>query len=241
LWLRGYPDQAISVSQQAITLAEQLNHPFSMAHALNFGCTLNLSIGRTAGTQVEALIRLAGEHGFAEFLAVGTILRWSVARESDRGRIAIMHEALAALRAAKAVIVLPYSLVLVAQASKETGLVEEGLDALAEAFTIITDTAVPYVEAEMYRLKGELLLQRDGASAMAEACTCFQRAIEIAQNQRAKSRELRSTISLARLLDNQGLREEARAMLAKIYNWFTEGFDTADLKEAKALLEEWSP
>jgi hypothetical protein len=200
LWLRGYPDQAISVSQQAITLAEQLNHPFSLAHALEFGCSLNLSIGRTAGTQAEALIKLASEHGFAEFLAVGTISRWCVAKDSDRGKIASMHKALAALRAAKAVLVLPYSLISVAQACKEAGLVDEGLDALAESFAIITDAAVPYVEAEMYRLKGELLLQRDGASAIAEACTCFQRAIEIAQNQRAKSWELRSTISLARLL-----------------------------------------
>jgi predicted ATPase len=151
-----------------------------------------------------------------------------------------MREALTALRAAKAVLVLPYSLMLVAQAFKETGLVDEGLDALAEAFTITTDTAVPYVEAEMHRLKGELLLLRDAASAMAEACTCFERSIEIAQNQRAKSWELRATKSLARLLDNQGRREEARAMLAKIYNWFTEGFDTPDLKEAKALLKELS-
>jgi predicted ATPase len=126
----------------------------------------------------------------------------------------------------------------VAQACKETGSVEEGLEALNEAFTIIAKTAERFYEAELYRLKGELVLLRDGDSEVSQAPACFQRAIEIARSQRAKSWELRATTSLARMLANQGRRDEAGAMLAEIYNWFTQGFDTEDLKEAKALLDE---
>ena len=117
-------------------------------------------------------------------------------------------------------------------------MVDEGLEALNEAFTIIAKSAEGFHKADLYRLKGELLLLRHGDSETTQAYTCFQRAIEIAQNQRAKSWELRSTMSLARLLTKQNRRDEARAMLAEIYNWFTEGFDTADLKDAKALLDQ---
>ena len=119
----------------------------------------------------------------------------------------------------------------------ETGRLDEGLSALTEARAAADEHENRYYEAEMHRLKGELLLKQDD-SAVAEAQRSFQRAIEIARIQGAKSLELRATMSLARLLDKQGHRDEARAMLAEIYNWFTEGFDTADLKDAKALLDQ---
>jgi predicted ATPase len=108
---------------------------------------------------------------------------------------------------------------------------------LAEAQAFANGTEGHKYDAEIYRLKGELLLKQDGSYA-AEAQSCFQRAIEIARNQSAKSLELRATMSLARLLAKQGRRDEVRTMLADIYNWFTEGFDTADLKDAKVLLDE---
>ena len=118
----------------------------------------------------------------------------------------------------------------------ETGRFDDGLSALTEALAAANENEIGFSKAEMHRLKGELLLRR-GDSNAAEAQSCFERAIEIARSQSAKSWELRATMSLARLLDKQGRRDEARTMLADIYGWFTEGFDTADLKDAKALLE----
>ena len=114
----------------------------------------------------------------------------------------------------------------------------DGLNALTEAMAAADQYGVRHYEPEMHRLKGELLLSQDHSNAT-EAQSCFQRAIEIARNQSAKSLELRATTSLARLLAKEGRVDEARAMLAEIYGWFTEGFDTADIKDAKALLDEF--
>jgi predicted ATPase len=121
----------------------------------------------------------------------------------------------------------------------KTGRLDDGLSALTEALAVADEREARVFEAETHRLKGELLLKQDDSNA-AEAQNCFARAIEIARRQSAKSWELRATMSLARLLAKQGRRDEARTMLAEIYNWFTEGFDTADLKDAKALLDELS-
>jgi predicted ATPase len=119
----------------------------------------------------------------------------------------------------------------------EAGRFEDGMSALTEALAAADENENRFYEAETHRLKGELLLRQDDSNT-AEAQSCFQRAIEIARKQSAKWWELRATMSLARLLDKLGRRDEARAMLSEIYNWFTEGFDTADLKDAKALLDE---
>jgi predicted ATPase len=121
----------------------------------------------------------------------------------------------------------------------ETGRLDDGLGASTEGLAAADEHENRSYEAETHRLKGELLLKQDNSST-AEAQSCFERAIEIAHGQSAKSWELRATMSLARLLAKQGKRDEARTMLADIYNWFTEGFDTADLKDAKALLDELS-
>jgi predicted ATPase len=131
----------------------------------------------------------------------------------------------------------PKYLCLLAEACSNVGRFEQALGALTEALRLADETEDRYCEAETYRLKGTLLLKQDHSNAT-EAQRCFERAIEIARNQSGKSYELRATMSLARLLAKQARREEARAILAAIYNWFTEGFDTADLKGAKALLDE---
>jgi predicted ATPase len=144
---------------------------------------------------------------------------------------------LVAYRATGADLWRPYFLCLAAEACRETGRVEYGLDALAEALTVVDEHEIRHHEAEIHRLKGELLLKQD-TSRRIEAQRCFERAAEIARKQSAKSLELRAAMSLARLLAKQGRRNEARTMLAEIYNWFTEGFDTADLKDAKALLDQ---
>src|SRR5262249_36486891 len=143
---------------------------------------------------------------------------------------------LRAIHATGAEMLQPYILTLLAEVHGTLGEPEAGLTALAEALTRAETTGERWYESEIYRLKGELLLQQNAAN-QAEAETCFQQAITVAQNQQAKSWELRAATSLARLWQQQGKRQEAHDLLASVYNWFTEGFDTADLKDAKALLD----
>jgi predicted ATPase len=154
---------------------------------------------------------------------------------SEEG-IAQLQEGLAVIRATGAELVRARHLCLLAEACMETGRLDDGLSALTEALAAADENEIRFYEAETHRLKGELLLRQDDSNIM-EAQRCFERAIEIARKEGAKSWELRATTSLARLFAKQGKRAEARAMLAEIYGWFTEGFDTADLKDAKALLD----
>jgi predicted ATPase len=193
---------------------------------------------RAARENAEGLIALSTEHGLADFLAFATILRgWAIAeQERNEDGIAKIQEGLAATRGTGAELVSPYFLCLLAEACMETGRIDEGLSALTEALAAADENENRFYEAETHRLKGELLLRQNDSNA-AEARRCFERAIEIARKQSAKSPELRATVSLTRLLAKQGRRNEARTMLADIYGWFTEGFDTADLKDAKAMLD----
>ena len=151
--------------------------------------------------------------------------------------IAQLSDGLRALQATGAESARPYFLSLLAEAYGIQGEPEEGLAVLTEALTRVDTTGERWYEPELYRLKGALLLQQDSAKQV-EAEDCFQQAITVAQNQQAKSLELRAATSLARLWQGQGKRGEARQVLGDVYGWFTEGFDTADLKDAKALLDE---
>jgi predicted ATPase len=182
---------------------------------------------------------LSTEHGFIFWLAVANIRHgWAMAEQGcNQEAIAQIQEGLAAHRAAGAEVERPENLSLLAEACMKTGRLNDGLSALTEALAATDEHENRYYEAETHRLKGELLLRQGNANA-SEAQNCFQRAIDIARKQSAKSWELRATTSLARLLAKQGHRDEARTMLAEIYGWFTEGFDTADLKDAKVLLDE---
>jgi predicted ATPase len=153
--------------------------------------------------------------------------------------LAQIEQGIAGHRASGGTTRLPYWLALLVEAHAEAGNVEQALTVLAEALNVVRHTEERWCEAELYRLKGELLLRRDDSNA-AEAKLCLVHAIDIARSQTAKSFELRATISLARLLAKLGRCDEARAPLAEIYGWFTEGFDTADLKDAKVLLDELS-
>ncbi|MFQ5595764.1 MAG: hypothetical protein ACE5HA_16585, partial [Anaerolineae bacterium] len=241
LWLLGYPDQALETCQEALKLAEELSHPFSIVFALNFAAVLHHLRQETqmAREQSEAVVALSTEQGFPFWIAGATVLQgWALALEGEIEQgIAQMRQGLAAWQATGAEIGVPHYLALLAEAYGQAGQAEEGLTVLAEALASVDNTGQQCWEAELYRLKGELL-QQNGADADAEAC--FRQAIEVARRQEAKSWELRATVSLCRLLQQQGRREEARETLAEIYSWFTEGFDTPDLKEAKALLEELS-
>jgi predicted ATPase len=152
-----------------------------------------------------------------------------------------LHQGLAANKAVGAELVRPYHLALLAEAYGQTGQVEEGLTALGEALRVVDRTGEQMYEAELYRLKGQLTLQAERQSSEArarEAEACFEKAVTVARRQGAKSLELKGVTSLSRLWQSQGKKAEARQMLAEIYSWFTEGFDTKDLQEAKALLTE---
>ncbi|MFQ5796557.1 MAG: BTAD domain-containing putative transcriptional regulator [Candidatus Bipolaricaulia bacterium] len=242
LWSLGYPDQALNRSHEAIALAEELTHLYSLGWALSHAALLHQFRREAQAVQqrAEAAIALSTEHGFSFPLAIGTILRgWALAEQGqgDEG-IAQLQQGLTTWRAIGSELGRPYALSLLAEAYGEVEQSEEGLTVLAEALDLVNKTGEQFYKAELYRLKGEFLLMQGEVEAEAEAC--FRRAIDIARRQRAKSWELRAVMSLSRLWQQQGKEEEARQMLAEIYNWFTKGFDTADLREAKALLEELS-
>jgi predicted ATPase len=243
LWTLGYPDQALKKGDEAVALAQALSHPPSLAFAEGLVGYLRQyrREPRAAQETAERLIALSTEHGFAHWLPQATITRgWALAKQghSEEG-IAQIREGLAAWRAIGTEALRPHALCLLAEVYGEADHPDEGLSALTEALAAADEHKIRHYEPEMHRLKGELLPRQD-VSNTPEARNCFERAIEIARNQNAKSLELRATMSLGRLLAKQSRREEARAMLAEIYNWFTEGFDTADLKEARALLDELS-
>jgi TOMM system kinase/cyclase fusion protein len=240
LWHLGYPDQGLTRSQEAMTLAQQVAHPFSLSFVLSFVATLHQfrREGRATQECAEAAIRLATEQGFAFWVAFDAILHgWALAHQGQvQEGIEQLHQGMMARRATGAELGRPYFLSLLAEAYRATGQPDAGLTVLAEALTLVDTTGERWCEPELYRLKGALLLQQN-SDHQAEAETCFHHAIAIAQNQQAKSLELRATTSLARLWQQQGKRQEAHDLLAPVYNWFTEGLDTADLKEAKALLD----
>jgi len=245
LWLLGYPDQAYTRSQEALALARELSHPSSLAEALT-DTTWFFQFRREEQIfheQAEALIVLSEEQGFSYSLAQGTLLQgWALVwqGQGEEG-IARIRRGLTALRTTGTEALRPYYLALLAEAYGKVGQPVEGLSALTEALEAVNNNrGARFYEAELHRLKGELLLQSTVSNPQteAEAEVCFHKAIEIAQRQQAKSLELRTVMSLSRLWQQQGKRENAHTMLAEIYGWFTEGFDTKDLQEAKTLLEE---
>jgi predicted ATPase len=244
LWLLGYPDQAVEKNHDAVGLATELSHPFSLVLALHSSAEVHQHRGepRFAQERAEAMIAVCAEHDVSpEFLAMGTIRRgWALVAEGrpEQG-IADIQQGLTTLRATATKRDRYYYLAMLAEVYGQTGQTDQGLNALAEALEMVERTDERWWEAEVHRLKGALLLSRP-AQDMAAAEECFNRAIAVAQGQSAKSLELRAAMSLARLWRDQSRATEARDLLAPVYGWFTEGFDTADLKEAKALLDELS-
>jgi predicted ATPase len=238
LWLLGYPAQALQWSDDNLVRAQA--RPFSLAHALGGASSLHhyRREGRLAQEQAEALMALASEHGFPFFYARGAILRgWALAAQGQgETGIAQLHQGLAAIVATGAELGRASCLVLLAEAVGHVGQVEEGLHLLAEVLTAFETSGRGDMLAEAYRLQGEFLLRQEDVAG-AEAC--FQQALAIARRQQAKSLELRAAMSLSRLWQQQSKRTAAHDLLAPIYGWFTEGFDTADLQEAKALLEDF--
>ena len=236
LWYVGFPEQALQHSQAARTLAQEVAHPLSLVFALVVAATVHQ--GRrevlAAHERAEAAMTLATEQGFAQWLARGTILHgWALALQGQgEVGLAAMRQGLAAELVTGSALWQPYGLGLLAEAYGAGGHPDEGLAALAEALAVMDTTELRYYGAELYRLKGALLLQQAIPEA-AQAAACFHQALDVARQQQAKSWELRAAMSLARLWQPQGKRAEAHELLAPIYGWFTEGFDTADLQEAE--------
>ena len=240
LWYLGYPDQALRRVHDALALAQEVSHPFSLGFALAFAAWLHQlrREGHAVHERATALMALATDQGFPFWDSWGTVLRgWALAEQGQCAEgITQLRQGIAAWQATGAALQLPYYLALLVEAYGKAGQAEEGLRVLAEALTAVHNTGERQHEAELHRLKGALLLAQDGTDAQEAEC-CFRQAMEVACQQQAKSLELRAALSLSRLWQQHGKRAEAHALLAPVYGWFTEGFDTADLQEAKALLD----
>jgi predicted ATPase len=240
----GYPDQALKRIDEALILARELSQPMGLAFAPTFAAWLHQlrGEGQAAQERAETAIAISAEHGIPFLLAWGMIMRgWALVGQGKvKEGAAQIRQGIDAYRATGAELGVSWFLGLLAGAYGEAGQTEEGLALLAEALDFVSQTGERFYEAELYRLRGELLLKSEVHHPSSEAASCFRQAIEIARRQQAKSLELRAVMSLARLWQQQGKREEGRAILADIYGWFTEGFDTADLKDARVLLDELS-
>ena len=241
LWVLGFPAQALSRVHEALALAHRLAHPYSLAWARCWAAIV-AQLRRdipAAHEHAEVAVALTTEQGFPFYVALGTIVRgWALALQ-DQGEagLAPVHHGIAAWRETGAAWFVPYFCTLLAEVADHLGHTEDSLQALAEAHTLVEQHEERWWEAEVHRLRGVLLLQQPGTSPV-EAEAWLQRALDVARSQEAKSLELRAAMSLARLWQQQGRCAEARDLLAPLYGWFTEGFDTADLQEAKVLLEE---
>jgi class 3 adenylate cyclase/predicted ATPase len=239
LFCLGFPDQALGRSSAAIAEARRLVHPPSVAQSLGLSAILLSLVGDNAALEerTDQLFAVAIEQGFPFFRATGTILRgWVKVKNGDVAEgISLLRSGSTAYRTTGAEGWLPNYLALLARACEIAGEVEEALTQLDDALQIVERTGERWQEAELIRHKGQLLL-RQGRSEDAEEL--YRKALGIDEEQGAKLWELRAAVSLARLRRDQGRRAEARDLLAPVYGWFTEGFDTPDLKEAKALLGE---
>jgi serine/threonine protein kinase/predicted ATPase len=242
LWLLGYPDQARERSRAAVALGAELGHPTSRALALYFDTTVSQYCRDVAAVQAsaEATTAIATEHGLSLWLANGLVMRgWALAELGDYASgIAMLRQGLTDWVATGAETHRTYFLGLLAEALAKGGQIEECLDVIGEALVMMQGTGTVFHGAELHRLQGEFLLQQSPSDvAHRDAEGCFQRALAIAREQQAKSLELRAATSLSRLYQKLSRCSEARPVLADCYNWFTEGFDTPDLQEARALLD----
>jgi predicted ATPase len=242
LWLLGYPDQAVKHGRAAIVLAERLGEPSCQALALYFAGILGQYRRDGAGPPEGAAVvtAIATEHRFSFWLAGARMMRGRALVEQGKlsGGIVELRQGLNDWAATGGSTYRTYHLALLADALARAGQIEESLATLAEALALMQRTGEAFHGAELHRLRGELLRRQRAASADHEAEGCFRQALAIARRQEARSLELRAAMSLTRLCHKQGRQAEARPLLGACYDWFTEGFDTPDLREAKALLDQ---
>jgi predicted ATPase len=226
-----------------LKLAHELSHPFSLAHAFYFASLLHQHRREVLEARecAEAAIALATEHGFTLYVVRGRLQRsWALTEQGQLAEgIDQMRQSLTTYRGTGSGLVLPYFLARLAEACGKEERIEAGLHLLDEALTLVDKHGECWWEAELHRLKGVFMLQHAVPDAK-RAEACFQQALGVARHQQARSLELRAATSLARLWQQQGQRAKAHELFAPIFGWFTEGFDTADLHEAKGLLDELS-
>jgi predicted ATPase len=241
LWHLGYSNEARTKMEQALGLARELAHPYTLAFTLFAAAWFHMHLRDARGAQelADAAIAIAAEQEFPHARAIATAMRgWALVEQGQvEEGIAEMHQGLVAADTIGATIDGLSIMGLLAEACGRTGHTENGVAELARALERARAIEGCYYEAELHRIEGELLLKRSHENG-GEAEACFLYALEVARRQQARSVELRAATSLARLLRDEGRRAEARDVLAPVYAWFSEGFDTRDLVEAKALLEE---
>jgi predicted ATPase len=239
----GYADQALARVKAAYDLVQELSHPYSAAWTQIITLRVHMLRGdlQTSAELADAIINLATAQGFNLLLAQTMVPRgWTRAMQGQvEEGLGYMRQGFEAYQATGAGLDMPFYLSLLAEAYGQARQPEAGLRVATKALTLVEQHDEHYYEAELYRLQGELLLRQSSDHA-AEVETCFYQAITIAQGQSAKSWELRAAMSLARLWQSQGKRQDAYDLLAPVYGWFTEGFDMADLKDARSLLGELS-
>ncbi|MGH9842779.1 MAG: protein kinase domain-containing protein [Blastocatellia bacterium] len=239
LWFLGYPDQALRRLEETFEMVRSLNDPHDLAFTQIIAAGIYLFYRETekAREMAEACLKLCDEYGLAQERQWAT--HWlgsALAAQGDLVKgLALMRASLATQREMRSEIWRTHYLALIVEALHKMGENAEAMTVLDEAFEVMNRTGERFFEAELYRIKGDLLLQ---SGQPADAESAFREAVTVAAGQQARSLELRAATSLARLLARQGRRDEARTRLAEIYGWFTEGFDSADLKAAKALLDE---
>ncbi len=238
----GYPDKALRYAQDGLALARRLDDPFSVAFSLVVTSFLDQSRGDQEATSEKAnkVVSLAEEKGYSYWVGFGKVMQgWGKADDNPTDAVIQgFRDRIEQHRALGTDLFAPYFLTLLGDVALKANQVDECITALNEAETLLDRTGEQWWESETHRLQGVLLVAQDGDSAEAERR--FEKALAVAQLRDAKSFELRATVSLSHLWQQQGKVEEARNILSKIYSWFTEGFDTADLKEAKNLLEDLS-
>jgi predicted ATPase/class 3 adenylate cyclase len=239
-WVLGYPDAALRMMRDALSLAESLSHPFSMAYALSLACQIYqlYSDADAVLGAADKAITISSEHGFAVWHASPTIFRgWARSRLGDAlSGTEEMREGIASIRKAGMEMRRPFYLSLLAEGNVLAGRTTDASAVIGEALTVIEKTGERWSEAELYRFEGDMWADADPARAEAK----LQLALRVARQQKAKSWELRATISLARLWRDQGKRKDAADLLRPICAWFTEGFQTNDLINGRALLAELS-
>jgi predicted ATPase len=241
LWALGYPEQALSSSDEALSLAEETSHSHTLAQALSLAAAFHLDRRDVERTErlARAAVALATEHDFAYWRATGSLWwGWALVQRRDvEAGLAHIRQSLAQFRARGDVQTIPHALIVLADVYGRVGEPQRGLEVLTEALGVLEQTKERRREAEIHRLQGELLRSLPGQHG-AEAEVCFKRALAVARQQSARLWELRAAGSLARLWAEQGNRRKARDLLVPIYNWFTEGFETADLQDARMLLDQ---
>jgi len=239
LWSLGWPDTALARAEEAVSLARRLNHPFSLVRGLFFETNIHRSRRDSARQQERAaeVLALSEVQEFPLFVGFGRY--YYAAARVVAGDVAGLPELLEAVsRIRQTGYRSPGLLMLLAETQQAAGQLAEARATVAAALKISAQLGQPFLDAAFQRLDGELILATGGAPE--EAAARYQQALDIARAQEAKSLQLRAATSLARLWRDQGRRGEARDLLAPLYAWFTEGFETGDLKDAKALLDELS-